>query len=110
MYASLIDPVTQALRQALDIAVHFDRSTQEREKLRAVLRKLLVIREMHSSFFVCIGGTQGAGRIFCASCTIWRTGCQTTLGVANVGRSSCLSATVKHPMPAVWTSWVRKQR
>ncbi|ABY96670.1 hypothetical protein HMH05_12920 [Pseudomonas sp. SbB1] len=62
MYASLIDPVTQALRQALDIAVHFDRSTQEREKLRAVLRKLLVIREMHSSFFVCIGGTQGAGK------------------------------------------------
>ncbi|MDN7142320.1 hypothetical protein KC131_16870 [Pseudomonas sp. JQ170] len=62
MYASLIDPVTQALRQALDIAVQFDRSTQEREKIRAVLRKLLVIREMHSSFFVSVGGTQGAGK------------------------------------------------
>jgi len=62
MYASLIDPVIQALRQGLDIAVQFKRSNQEREKIRSLLRKLLVIREMHSNFFVGVGGTQGAGK------------------------------------------------
>lgn len=62
MYASLIDPLTQALRQSLDIAVQFKRSNQEREKIRSLLRKLLVIREMHSNFFIAVGGTQGAGK------------------------------------------------
>jgi len=62
MYASLMDPVIQALRQSLGIAVQFKRSTQEREKIRSLLRKLLVIREMHSNLFVAVGGTQGAGK------------------------------------------------
>lgn len=62
MYATLIDPVNEALRQILNIAVQFDRTNAEREKIRAVLRKLLVIREMHSTYFICVGGTQGAGK------------------------------------------------
>ncbi|PMX27526.1 MULTISPECIES: hypothetical protein [unclassified Pseudomonas] len=62
MYATLIDPVNEALRQILNIAVQFDRTNAEREKIRAVLRKLLVIREMHATYFICVGGTQGAGK------------------------------------------------
>ncbi|VVQ02731.1 hypothetical protein PS938_02651 [Pseudomonas fluorescens] len=62
MYATLIDPVNEALRQILIIAVQFDRTSAEREKIRTVLRKLLVIREMHSTYFICVGGTQGAGK------------------------------------------------
>lgn len=62
MYANFINPVNDALRQILNIAVQFDCSKTEREKIRSVLRKLLVIREMHSTYFICVGGTQGAGK------------------------------------------------
>lgn len=62
MYADVIDPVTKVLREILKIALQFDRAKEERASLRTVLRKLLVIREMHTTYFISVTGTQGAGK------------------------------------------------
>lgn len=62
MHADVIDPVIKVLRQTLTLAAQFDRTQQQRSTLRSVLRKLMVIRELHSTSFVSVTGTQGAGK------------------------------------------------
>ncbi len=62
MHADVIDPVIKVLRQTLSLAAEFDRTQQQRSTLRSVLRKLMVIRELHSTSFVSVTGTQGAGK------------------------------------------------
>lgn len=62
MHADVIDPVIKVLRQTLTLAAQFDHTQQQRSTLRSVLRKLMVIRELHSTSFVSVTGTQGAGK------------------------------------------------
>lgn len=62
MYADVIDPVIKVLRETLRLAVQFERTQKQRATLRTVLRKLMVIRELHTTWFVSVTGTQGAGK------------------------------------------------
>lgn len=62
MHADVIDPVIKVLRQTLMLAAQFERTQQQCSTLLAVLRKLMVIRELHSTSFVSVTGTQGAGK------------------------------------------------
>lgn len=62
MYADVIDPVIKVLRQTLSLAAEFDRTQKQRSTLRTVLRKLMVIKELHTTSFVSVTGTQGAGK------------------------------------------------
>lgn len=62
MYVERIDPIIAVLRQILRQARDFDRPQKEVAAVQAVLRKLMMIRELHSTWFVSIAGTQGAGK------------------------------------------------
>ncbi len=62
MYIEVIDPVIKALREALFLAREFKRPDKQISSLQTVLRKLLVIRELHSTWFVSVAGVQGAGK------------------------------------------------
>lgn len=62
MYADVIDPVIKVLRETLRLARNFERPQKQVATLQAVLRKLMVIRELHSTWFVSVAGTQGAGK------------------------------------------------
>jgi hypothetical protein len=62
MYADVIDPVIKVLRETLRLARDFERPQKQVTTLQAVLRKLMVIRELHTTWFVSVAGTQGAGK------------------------------------------------
>ena len=62
MYANVIDPLIKVLRQTLALAAEFDHTQKQRTTLRTVLRKLMVIKELHSTSFISVTGTQGAGK------------------------------------------------
>lgn len=62
MYADVIDPVIKVLRETLRIVRAFDRPQKQVATLQGVLRKLMVIRELHSTWFVGVAGIQGAGK------------------------------------------------
>lgn len=62
MYADVIDPVIKVLRQTLALAADFDHTQKQRSTLRMVLRKLMVIKELHTTSFISVTGTQGAGK------------------------------------------------
>lgn len=62
MYTHVIEPVIKALQETLRLAVKFERTQKQRSELRAVIRKLMVIRELHTNYFVSVMGTQGAGK------------------------------------------------
>lgn len=62
MYADVIDPVIKVLRQTLALAANFKHTEKQRSTLRTVLRKLIVIKELHTTSFISVTGTQGAGK------------------------------------------------
>lgn len=62
MYADVIDPVIKVLRETLRLARDFERPQKQLTTLQTVLRKLMVIRELHTTWFVSVAGTQGAGK------------------------------------------------
>ncbi|HFH2958016.1 hypothetical protein [Pseudomonas aeruginosa] len=62
MFSDVIDPVLKVLRETLRLARDFDRPQKQVTTLQTVLRKLMVIRELHNTWFVSVAGTQGAGK------------------------------------------------
>lgn len=62
MYTDVINPVIKVLRETLRLARSFERPQKQLTALQTVLRKLMVIRELHTTLFVSVAGTQGAGK------------------------------------------------
>lgn len=62
MYADVIDPVIKEMRKTLRLVRKFDRPQKQVASLQTVLRKLMVIKELHNTCFISVAGTQGAGK------------------------------------------------
>lgn len=62
MNTSNIDSLITTLRKILTVIVKFDASADKRESVRTALRKLLTIRELHSTYFIAVTGVQGVGK------------------------------------------------